>query len=100
VMYQDSQHLATIILPMYNEGDHIAENLTAVLKILDVLPCSWELLVIDDGSTDNSCRKAEEVLRDVKNAHVISYLHNRGRGYALRTGFANARGASKSRQIP
>lgn len=91
-MYRNSQQLTTILLPMYNEDEYIAENLTSVLKTLEILPCGWELLVIDDGSTDNSCQRAEETLQGIKNARVISYQPNRGRGYALRIGFANARG--------
>jgi glycosyltransferase involved in cell wall biosynthesis len=91
-MSDDFRPCATIILPMYNEGGHIAENLMSVLKTLRTLTCNWELLVIDDGSTDNSCQKAEEALQGIKNARVISYQPNRGRGYALRMGFAEAKG--------
>jgi len=91
-MNHDSQQLATIILPMYNEGEHIAENLMSVLQTLETPLCNYELLVIDDGSTDKSRQRAEETLKDIKNARVISYQPNRGRGYALRVGFANARG--------
>lgn len=91
-MSDDLKPCATIILPMYNEGEHIADNLMSVLKTLETLACNWELLVINDGSTDNSCRKAEETLQGIKNAKVISYQPNRGRGYALRMGFAEAKG--------
>lgn len=91
-MSDDFTPCASVILPMYNEGEHIADNLLSVLKILKTLPYNWELLIINDGSTDNSCRKAEETLQGIKNARVISYQPNRGRGYALRTGFAEAKG--------
>ena len=90
-MYHNSP-LTTIILPMYNEGSYIVENLISVLKTLETLPCNWELLVIDDGSTDNSYQRAAETLKGIKSTKVISYQPNRGRGYALRVGFANAKG--------
>ncbi|MDD5687500.1 MAG: glycosyltransferase family 2 protein [Elusimicrobia bacterium] len=91
-MENDSKISMTIILPMYNEGEHISENMKSVLNILKKTSYNWELLVIDDGSTDDSRRKAEETLSGIKNARVISYQTNRGRGFALRIGFANAKG--------
>jgi glycosyltransferase involved in cell wall biosynthesis len=82
----------TVILPMYNEGPEVYENLMSVLAVLKDINRSWELIVVDDGSMDNSKSEAKKALGDVPNAKIISYKQNRGRGFALRAGFDQAQG--------
>jgi glycosyltransferase involved in cell wall biosynthesis len=82
----------TLITPMYNESDGIARNVAQILDAMDNLPVSWEYILVDDGSKDDSLAKARELLTGRENCHVVSYAPNRGRGYALRRGFAAARG--------
>jgi len=61
-------------------------------KALRVLKDDWELILIDDGSTDNSRELALQMMRDYPRFHVFGYEKNKGRGRALREGFAHARG--------
>ncbi len=84
--------LVSVVLPMFNEESAIEKNLGALLSILRMLPCRWEVLLIDDGSTDNSVIKAKKAFEGVKEARIISYSPNRGRGFALRRGFEESRG--------
>ncbi len=77
---------------MYNEEEGIKEAILRLLKSLKDLPDEWELIVINDGSTDNSLKIAEELAQTNGNVKIISYTQNRGRGYALRTGFKHAKG--------
>ena len=52
----------------------------------------WEYILVDDGSTDDSLAQARALLDDHANCRLTHYPVNRGRGYALRRGFAGARG--------
>lgn len=93
-MFKDNQKgvVVSVVLPMFNEESGIQDNLKALLAVLRKMPCRWELLLVDDGSTDASVKQAKQVLEGEKDASVISYNPNRGRGFALRRGFEVARG--------
>ena len=79
----------SILAPAFNEEPVIELFVNAVV---DELPQGWELLVVDDGSTD----RTPDLLRDLSNRHealrVVTHPSNRGLGAALRTGFAEASG--------
>jgi len=77
---------------MYNEEIVIREVVLKLLNSLEGLNEEWELIVVNDGSVDNSLKIVEEIAKENKHLKVISYPKNRGRGYALRMGFKNAKG--------
>jgi dolichol-phosphate mannosyltransferase len=82
----------TVVCPFYNESgilEHAIRTLAARLRTLDG---EWELLVVNDGSVDGSSELAERVAADYPEVRVLGYRYNRGRGHALRTGIAAARG--------
>lgn len=83
----------SVICPMYNEALGIEKNLRALLGELDRLPDPWELLIVNDGSKDDSAKIVARLAADHPRLRLISYPRNRGRGYALRQGFAQARGS-------
>ena len=56
------------------------------------LTITWELVLVNDGSLDNSWALAKELSKDYKNLRVVGYSTNQGRGYAIREGVKNARG--------
>jgi glycosyltransferase involved in cell wall biosynthesis len=77
---------------MFNEEESIGETARRVREALAAFPGSWELVMVDDGSTDASRARAEaEAARD-PHLRVVGYTPNAGRGRALRTGFAAAHG--------
>ncbi len=82
----------TVICPMYNEGVAISENLTRLLHALDQLNRTWELLIVNDGSTDDCGEQVTAIAATESRLHLLGYPKNRGRGYALRLGFKHARG--------
>lgn len=92
MLTKTNRPVVSIILPMYNEGDNIYNNLKSVLTVLGKMQAAWELLLIDDGSTDGSKEQAQKALKGLSNAHIISYKPNIGRGFSLRKGFEVAKG--------
>jgi glycosyltransferase involved in cell wall biosynthesis len=83
----------SVICPYYNEAEIIEAAIEEMLARLDSLDAEWELIVVNDGSTDGSERIAERLAGVRPRLRALGYRFNRGRGYALRDGIAAARGA-------
>lgn len=82
--------LLTVIVPAYNEEKRIGRTLRDIVRYLQTREISYELLIVDDGSTD---RTAEVVdgLR-LPGLEVISYGENRGKGAAVKYGVEKSHG--------
>ena len=78
----------SVILPVYNEAGHLVDEITRVRSGLDAAGMSYEIIAIDDGSTDGS----GELLDGVEGIEVIRFAQNRGSGTARRFGTLAARG--------
>ncbi|MBN1124844.1 MAG: glycosyltransferase family 2 protein [Sedimentisphaerales bacterium] len=87
----DSVELS-VITSIYNEEVIIAQSLDNLLAALNELPVSWELILVNDGSTDNTLSILQDLTRDNPRVGIVSYSPNRGRGYAMRQGFTASRG--------
>ena len=83
----------TVVCPFYNESGILEHAIRTLAGRLRTLEGSWELLVVNDGSVDGSAAIAERVAEEFPEIRVLGYRYNRGRGHALRTGIAAARGA-------
>ena len=78
----------SIVVPVYNEAGTLLDLVESVEKA-DVGPLDKQIILVDDGSTDGS----RDLLRTLEERHVVRYHDvNRGKGAALRTGFAEATG--------
>src|SRR5215472_15089183 len=86
--------LLSVIVPAYNEAARLAESVPLILEYLGRCKASSELIVVDDGSTDNTAAVAEQSMRNAGRvaAQVISYQPNRGKGYAVRRGLLAGQG--------
>lgn len=82
----------SVICPMYNEAAGIEANLGRLLSGLRALEQSWELILVNDGSTDQSATLVAGLAEKEPRLRLAGYPRNRGRGYALRLGFKLARG--------
>jgi dolichyl-phosphate beta-glucosyltransferase len=83
----------SIVVPAYNEAARLGGSLRAMVAYLNDRRDQSEIIVVDDGSTDNTATLAEENLSDsgAVATRVIRYEQNRGKGYAARTGLLAAR---------
>lgn len=85
----DTQRVTvSIVLPVYNEVGHIKEELTRIRTAMDASPYTYEIVVVDDGSTDGSA----ELLQKEPGIRLVQYAANRGSGFARRAGTHVARG--------
>ena len=82
----------TIVLPCYNEEDHVLLELERITKAMDTSGFSYELVVIDDKSTDNTLAVLEEALPQYPNMRLVPFQRNGGSSTVRRIGTANAHG--------
>lgn len=80
----------TVFFPCYNEEDNIAGLVHEAIRVLNNLVRKYEILIINDGSTDNTGPIADSLSTEHKNVRVIHHPVNRGYGGALISGFADA----------
>lgn len=81
-----------IIAPMFNEEENVESTISSIYETMQSFDKEWELIFVNDGSTDNSLKLSRDLEAKFDRLKVISYKQNRGRGYALRTGFKHAKG--------
>jgi len=85
----------SVVVPAYNEADRLEQGMARLAAVLDagIVPRgTTEVLVVDDGSTDGTDRRAHELLRAFAPSRVVRLPHNGGKGAAVRAGMAAARG--------
>jgi len=81
-----------VVIPAYNEAESIAPLYEALRAALDPLDRPYELLFVDDGSTDGTLEKIEALEVSGHALKCISFRRNFGKSQALAAGFAEARG--------
>ena len=81
----------SVISPMYNEELMIEKSVHGLIDAISQIGVSWELILVNDGSKDNTGSILER-FENEDNIRIVSYETNRGRGYALRMGFKHCRG--------
>jgi dolichyl-phosphate beta-glucosyltransferase len=84
-------HLS-IVVPAYNEETRIGASLARMLAYFDAQGYTCEILVVDDGSMDNTREVVAEAAADRPNVRMLHYDGNHGKGYAVRYGMMHAAG--------
>jgi dolichyl-phosphate beta-glucosyltransferase len=80
----------SLVIPAFNEGRRLTSGLQRLME--SVSPDDTEIIVVDDGSSDDTADVARRQLKDWVHSCVISLAHNRGKGAAVKTGIIRARG--------
>lgn len=80
--------LVSIVLPAYNEQLALADDIQCIIETMDASDYTYELIVVDDGSTDDTA----DIAASFAGVHVIRHQNNRGPGAARSTGMRTARG--------
>ena len=78
----------SIVLPVYNERGHLEQELDRIRRSMDASGLHYELIVVDDGSSDGS----GDLARELGDVRLITLAENRGSGAARRAGTTASRG--------
>lgn len=82
----------SVIIPLYNEEESLPELHAWIKRVMDAGGFSYEVIFVDDGSTDGSWDVVEGLAADNSEVHGISFMRNYGKSPALHTGFGAAQG--------
>ena len=82
----------SVVIPAYNESHHLPNTLQAVQNYFDKRTLSQEILVVDDGSQDNTSQIVLNLQDQVPELNIISNEQNSGKGYSVRRGMLSATG--------
>ncbi len=83
----------SVVIPAYNEVERLGDSLERIIAWLRDQPWRWEIVVVDDGSSDATAELARNVLQDVQMpTQVLVNEQNRGKGYSVRRGMMQSNG--------
>jgi glycosyltransferase involved in cell wall biosynthesis len=82
----------TIVLPCYNEQDHVIDEVERICKAMDASGHTYELLAVDDCSTDETLARLEAAAPQFPNMQIVPFHRNGGSGTVRRIGSQQARG--------
>jgi glycosyltransferase involved in cell wall biosynthesis len=84
--------VASIVLPCFNEADHVLAELQRITAALDASGITYEVLAVDDASTDDTLAVLREAAESMPHVRVVAFRRNGGSGTVRRIGTQQARG--------
>lgn len=90
-MPRKTSHCLSVIVPAYNEQDRLIHTLPKLLREVERRFLDYEIIIVDDGSTDDTAKVVKSFATINKKVRLISYRHNMGKGHAVRTGVLSAK---------
>jgi dolichyl-phosphate beta-glucosyltransferase len=82
----------SVVIPAYNEERRIGNTLSAIRDFMDRQNYGYEVLVVDDGSTDATCDMVNATSQNWGNLHLITNPANQGKGAVVKQGIVNSKG--------
>ncbi|HID11951.1 MAG TPA: glycosyltransferase [Candidatus Latescibacteria bacterium] len=82
----------SVVVPLFNEQEGLRELYGRLRRVLEGMGHSWEMVFVDDGSTDGSFRELETLYREDPRVRAFRFRRNYGKAAALALGFREARG--------
>ncbi len=80
----------SLVLPAYNEADNIEPMVAEAVPALESVTDDYEIIVVDDGSRDETAAVTRRVMETNPNVHLVEHEVNKGFGAAVFTGFTSA----------
>jgi glycosyltransferase involved in cell wall biosynthesis len=87
-----SNKIVSVVIPLYNEEESVVELSITLKKVLERIRANYEVIFVDDGSTDNSFLKIKEINHLNNRFKCIKFKRNYGKSAALSEGFLAAKG--------
>ena len=84
--------MISIVVPAYNEGEHIYDNLKIIDEALKAFCSDYEIIAVNDGSKDNTGSEIKRAAADIPSIKDFGYETNRGKGGAVSWGAINSKG--------
>lgn len=84
--------MLSLVVPSYNEGKHIYDNLITISKVLEDCGTDYEIVPVNDGSPDNTEEEIKRAGEANPKIHPVSYSVNRGKGGAIKEGVLHCSG--------
>ncbi|MBO4409099.1 MAG: glycosyltransferase family 2 protein [Clostridiales bacterium] len=84
--------MLSIVVPAYNEGEHIYENLRIISSELEKFTGDYEIIAVSDGSSDNTWDEVKRAVSDIPGVVDAGYAENQGKGGAIKSGVAASKG--------
>jgi dolichyl-phosphate beta-glucosyltransferase len=85
----------SVIIPAYNEEKNIEQTIRSIFNYLKLKNIEHEILVVTDGSTDNTKSIVKSLIPEIPTLNLISFKENRGKGYVVKMGMIKAKGDFK-----
>jgi dolichyl-phosphate beta-glucosyltransferase len=82
----------SVIIPAYNEEKRISKTLKSVNEYLKKQDYLYEILVVNDGSKDNTAKVVNDLIPEIKNLRLLDNKDNKGKGFVVRQGIMAAIG--------
>jgi len=83
----------SVIIPAYNEAERLPKTLhEAYAWLQENLEHDFEVIVVNDGSTDDTCEKVQDLVQNMPELRLIQQVKNQGKGAAVRCGMLAAQG--------
>ena len=83
-----------MIIPSYNLSNVIQASVENIIKNIQLITNSFEIIIVNDGSVDNTLDIIENLKKKYDFIRTISYSQNQGKGYAVRKGILESVGSS------
>lgn len=81
----------SIFFPFWNEEKNVEKVVKKAIPVANKIAAKWEIIMVDDGSSDNTLQIMEKLAKENNKLVVVSHRKNRGYGAALKSGFLKAR---------
>ena len=82
----------SVIIPAYNEEERISKTLKSVFSYLEKQPYSYEIIIVNDGSRDNTSSVVLDICQQISHCLLMDRKKNKGKGYSVKEGILSANG--------